>query len=40
MRRLAVASPGVELEPHALVCGDCASSLDDEPPATTGSSGS
>ena len=36
MRRLAVASPGVELEPHDLVCGDCASVLVDEPPASVG----
>jgi len=36
MRRLAVASPGVELEPHDLVCGDCASVLVDEPSASVG----
>jgi len=36
MRRLAVASPVVQLEPHDLVCGDCARVLVAEPPAHTG----
>lgn len=36
MRRLAVASPGVQLEQHDLVCGDCVSVLVDEPQPAAG----